>query len=154
VGSGFVSDTLDSPTLTSSQPTPCSYFFSGEKEGTRLVGHVEIGRGEVLGSVRVNRCRCSPLTLSIITENYNVAFQLEFNKASADGPSLKFRAGFSISELPDQEVSDLIGMPDNTSEIPHMLSDHSLLPLGRGIYFRVQYGTRVPFNHVELLICL
>jgi hypothetical protein len=60
------------------------------------------------------------LTLSTITEDYNVAFQLELNKLNPDGPSLKFSAGFSVSELPYQEVSclDLIGIPENTSEIP------------------------------------
>jgi hypothetical protein len=99
-----------------------------ETEGTRLVGYVEIGRGEVLGSVESNRCRHSPLTLSIITENYNVAFQLQLNKVNPDGPSLKFSAGFSISELSYKGVSglDVLGMPENTSEIPYILWDYSL----------------------------
>lgn len=108
-----------------------------EMEGTRLVGYVEIGRGEILESVRLNRCRCSPLTLSTITKDFNVAFQLQLNKVNLDGLSLKFSAGFSVSELPYKEVSglDVIGMPENTSEIPYILWDHSLshrqLPLSR-----------------------
>jgi hypothetical protein len=73
------------------------------------------------------------LTLSTITEDYDVAFQLKLNKV----PSLKFSAGFSVSEMPYQELSglDLIGMADNTSEIPYILADYSLshlqLPLSR-----------------------
>ncbi|KAJ7469252.1 TPR-like protein [Mycena latifolia] len=71
-----------------------------ETEGTRLVGYVEIGRGEVLESVESNR-----------------SFQLQLNKVNPDGPSLKFSAGFSVSELPYQQVSglDLIDMPANSS---------------------------------------
>ncbi|KAJ6461801.1 CHAT domain-containing protein [Mycena sanguinolenta] len=71
-----------------------------ETEGKRLVGHVEIGRGEVLGSVESNRC----------------TLQLQLNKVNSDGPSLNFRAGFSVSELPYQEVAGLdhMDMPENT----------------------------------------
>jgi hypothetical protein len=78
--------------------------------------------------VESNRCRCSPLAQSIITENYNVAFQLQLNKVNLDGPSLKFSAGFSVSELPYKEVSglDVIGMPEDTSEIHYILLDHLL----------------------------
>jgi hypothetical protein len=51
---------------------------------------------------------------------------------NADGPSLKFKAGFSVSELPYQEV---FRMPENTREIPYMLWDyllsHRQLPLSR-----------------------
>ncbi|KAJ6545703.1 CHAT domain-containing protein [Mycena capillaripes] len=70
-----------------------------ETEGTRLIGHVEIGRDEVLGSVELNR-----------------ALRLQLNKVNADGPSLTFSGGFSVSELPHGEVSgsDLTGMPENT----------------------------------------
>jgi hypothetical protein len=77
------------------------------------------------------------LNLSTITEDYNVAFQLKLNKVNPDGPPLKFSASFSVAELPYQEVSclDLIGMADNTSEIPYILLDYSLshlqLPLSR-----------------------
>jgi hypothetical protein len=92
-----------------------------ETEGTRLVGHVEkIERSKVLGSVESNRCSgCNPHSLSIITEHYNIALQRELNKVNLDGPSLKFSADFSVSELPYQEVSglDLIGMPETTGEI-------------------------------------
>ncbi|KAJ7799593.1 hypothetical protein B0H14DRAFT_3787655 [Mycena olivaceomarginata] len=44
------------------------------------------------------------------------ALQLELNKVNLDGPSLKFNIGFTVSELPYQEVSgvDLIGMLENT----------------------------------------
>ena len=100
-----------------------------ETEGTRLIGYVEIGPGKVLGSVESNRhSKCIPHCLSIITDDYNLALQLKFNKVNPDGPSLKFSAGFSVSELPYQEVSgsDLMGIPDNTSEIPYILSDYSL----------------------------
>ncbi|KAF7363123.1 hypothetical protein MVEN_00664800 [Mycena venus] len=71
-----------------------------ETEGTRLLGYIEIGQGEVFGSVESNRC----------------TLQLELNKVNPDGPSLKARAGFSVSELPYRDVSDLdvIGMPENT----------------------------------------
>ncbi|KAJ7458810.1 TPR-like protein [Mycena galericulata] len=72
-----------------------------ETEGTRLIGYVEIGQGEVLRSLESNRC----------------ALQLQLNKVNPDGPSLKFSAGFSVSDLPYHKVSglDLIGMPDNTA---------------------------------------
>jgi hypothetical protein len=102
-----------------------------ESEGTRLVGYAKIRCCEVLGSVESNRCRCSPLTLSTITEDCNVAFQLELNKVNPDGPSLKFSASFSVSELPYKEVSglDLIGMPKNTGQIASILSDSSLRDL-------------------------
>ncbi|KAF8174787.1 hypothetical protein K438DRAFT_1771369 [Mycena galopus ATCC 62051] len=45
-----------------------------------------------------------------------VAFQLQLNKVNPDGPSLNFHVGFSVSELPYQEVSGLhlMGMPENT----------------------------------------
>ncbi|KAJ7476438.1 CHAT domain-containing protein [Mycena latifolia] len=71
-----------------------------ETEGTRLVGYVEIGRGEVLESVESNR-----------------SFQLQLTTVNPDGPSLKFSARFSVSNCPDQKVSglDLIGMPENTN---------------------------------------
>ncbi|KAJ7239743.1 TPR-like protein [Mycena rebaudengoi] len=60
-----------------------------ETEGTRFLGYVEIGR----------------------------ALQLKFNTVNPDGPSLRFNAGFSVTELPYQEVSglDLGGMAENTS---------------------------------------
>jgi hypothetical protein len=95
--------------------------------------------GEVKSSDLWNRIGVGAvsLTLSTITENYNVAFQLQLTKVNADGPSLKFRAGFSVSELPYQEVSALylIGMPKNTSKIPYLFSDYSLshlqLPVSR-----------------------
>ncbi|KAJ6553744.1 CHAT domain-containing protein [Mycena vulgaris] len=67
-----------------------------ETEGTRLLGYIEIGRDEVLGSVESNRC----------------TLQLEFNKVNLDGPSLKFSASFTVSELPCPEV--LISMAENT----------------------------------------
>ncbi|KAJ7144251.1 TPR-like protein [Mycena epipterygia] len=75
-------------------------LYQSETAGIRLLGYVDIGRGEVLGSADSNRC----------------TFQLELNKVNPDGPSLKFSAGFSVSELPYQEVSglDLMGIPDNT----------------------------------------
>ncbi|KAF7358269.1 hypothetical protein MVEN_00876000 [Mycena venus] len=68
--------------------------------GTRLVGYVEIGRGEVLGSLKSNR----------------PTLRLQLNKVNPDGPSLQFSAGFSSIELPYQEASDLdpIGMPEST----------------------------------------
>ncbi|KAJ7481329.1 TPR-like protein [Mycena galericulata] len=69
-------------------------------EGTRLIGHVNIRRDEVLEVVKSGR-----------------AFQIHLNKVNPDGPSLTFHAGFTVSELPYQEVVtslDLIGMPENT----------------------------------------
>jgi hypothetical protein len=64
-------------------------------------------------------------------DDYNIAFELQLNKVNPDGPSLKFRAGFSVSELPYQEASGLgpIGMSKNTSEIPYIWSDYSLIHL-------------------------
>jgi hypothetical protein len=112
-------------TLTPSYSPPHVPTFSvtilrqSETEGTRLLGYVEIGRGEVLGQVESNRCsRCSLHSPSIVTEDYNVAFQFELNKVDPDGPSLKFSASFSVSELPYCKVSasDLLGIPENTSE--------------------------------------
>ncbi|KAJ7312280.1 CHAT domain-containing protein [Mycena albidolilacea] len=70
-----------------------------ETEGTRLVGYVEICRGEVLRSVEWNR-----------------SFQLQLSKVNPDGPSLEFSAGFSVFETPYQGPSglNLIRIPENT----------------------------------------
>ncbi|KAJ7449100.1 TPR-like protein [Mycena galericulata] len=70
-----------------------------ETEGTRLVGYVEIRHDEALGSVESNR-----------------SFQLQLSKVNPDGPSFKFRAAFSVIEVPYQEGSGLdpIDMPENT----------------------------------------
>jgi hypothetical protein len=99
-----------------------------ETEGTRVVGYVEIERDKVLGSVELNRCsRCSLLsTLNIIAENYNVAFELKLNNVNPDGPSLKFNAGFSVSESPYSGVYGLacVGMLDNKCKTAQKLSDH------------------------------
>ncbi|KAF8185226.1 hypothetical protein K438DRAFT_1053103 [Mycena galopus ATCC 62051] len=79
-------------------PTFCVTILRQSKtEGTRLLGHVEI---KIPGSMESNRG----------------ILQLELNKVNLDGPSLKFSAGFSVSELTDHEVSglDLTGMPENT----------------------------------------
>ncbi|KAJ7743642.1 hypothetical protein B0H16DRAFT_1561212 [Mycena metata] len=75
-----------------------------ETEGTRLIGYIEIGRGKVLGSMESDRC----------------TLQLELTKVNFNGPSLKFNASFSVSELLYQEISglDLMDIPGNTSEIP------------------------------------
>ncbi|KAF8155070.1 hypothetical protein K438DRAFT_1777947 [Mycena galopus ATCC 62051] len=81
-------------------PTFCVTILRQSKtEGTRLLGHVEI---KIPGSMESNRG----------------ILQLELNKVNLDGPSLKFSAGFSVSELTDHEVSglDLTGMPENTSK--------------------------------------
>ncbi|KAF8182754.1 hypothetical protein K438DRAFT_1152683 [Mycena galopus ATCC 62051] len=74
-----------------------------ETEGKRLVGYVEIRQGEILESVESNGC----------------TFQLLLNKVNSDGPSLEFSAGFSVSELPCQEISalDLIDMPGSTTAL-------------------------------------
>ncbi|KAJ7218802.1 CHAT domain-containing protein [Mycena rebaudengoi] len=71
-----------------------------ETEGTRLLGYVEIRWGEVLGSADSNR-----------------SFQLELHKVNSDGPSLRFNAAFSVTELPYQEISSLdpSGIAENTS---------------------------------------
>jgi hypothetical protein len=98
-----------------------------EREGTRLVGYVEIGQDQILGSVESNMCsRCSTLTLSILPEYYNVAFKLKLNKVNPDGPSLKFNAIFSVSELvyPGLSGSSLVHIPDNKCKTAQMLSDH------------------------------
>jgi hypothetical protein len=60
--------------------------------------------------------------------NYIVASEFELNKVNHDGPALKFSAGISVSELLFQAVSglDLIGIPENTSEIPSILWDYFL----------------------------
>ncbi|KAF8197320.1 CHAT domain-containing protein [Mycena galopus ATCC 62051] len=70
-----------------------------ETEGTRLLGYVEIGQGEVLGSVESDRS----------------TFKLELNKVNPDGPCLKFSGGFTVSKLPYQEVSglDFNDIPEN-----------------------------------------
>ncbi|KAJ7197873.1 TPR-like protein [Mycena rebaudengoi] len=70
-----------------------------ETGGTRVLGCVKIGRDKVLGSVELN----------------SSTFELELSKVNPNGPSLKFNAGFSVSELPYQRVSGLapVGMPDN-----------------------------------------
>ncbi|KAF7366555.1 CHAT domain-containing protein [Mycena sanguinolenta] len=67
-----------------------------ETKGTRLLGYIEIGPDEVLASVEEN----------------SSTIQLKLNKVNPDGPSLKFSAGFTVSELPYQEV--LISMAENT----------------------------------------
>ncbi|KAJ7245568.1 CHAT domain-containing protein [Mycena rebaudengoi] len=85
-----------------------------ETEGTRLVGNVQIARDKVLGSVESNRC----------------TLELELNKVNPDGPSLKFWASFSVSELSYQGASGsaLIGMLDNGSELSTVTSvkDHGI----------------------------
>ncbi|KAJ7465373.1 TPR-like protein [Mycena galericulata] len=94
-------------------------------EGTRLVGYVEIGRGEVLDSVESSR-----------------SFQLQLNKVNPDGPSLNFYTVFSVAELPYLEVAshlDPIGMPELTivsvknqgigSELEKMYEDSRETPL-------------------------
>jgi hypothetical protein len=118
-----------------------------ETEGTRLVGYVEMGRDKILGSVETNSCsRCSPLTLSIVTEDYNVAFELELKKVNPDGPSLRFNAGFSVSELPYPGVSGLalVGMADNKCKTTQMVPDHQLsypqLPLLRVTGSKMSFG--------------
>ncbi|KAJ7213678.1 CHAT domain-containing protein [Mycena rebaudengoi] len=110
-----------------------------ETKGTRLVGYVEIGRGEVLGSVEL-------------------AFQRELYKVNPNGPSLKFNAGFSVSELPYQEVSglDLLGMPENTitsvkahgikSELQKMYNDTRKAQFSMD---RLQLGVM----HERILLC-
>ncbi|KAF8144821.1 hypothetical protein K438DRAFT_1782444 [Mycena galopus ATCC 62051] len=82
-----------------------------ETEGTRLIGYVEIGRGEALGSVESSK-----------------SFQLQLNKVNPNGPPLNFCAGFSVSKLLNKEVSgsDLIDMPEDTSKIPYILCYYSL----------------------------
>ncbi len=117
------------PSLLLSPPQASTFsvaiLHESETEGTRLLGYIEIGRGEVLGSVESNRCsRCILRALSIITEDYNLALQIEFNKVNLDGPALKFSAGFTVSELPYQEV--FISMAENTSKIPYISSNYSL----------------------------
>jgi hypothetical protein len=59
---------------------------------------------------------------------YIVAFEVELNKVNHDGPSLKLSVGSSVSEELPQEIPglNLIDMPENTSEIPYVLSDHHL----------------------------
>jgi hypothetical protein len=43
-----------------------------------------------------------------------------------DGPSLRFNAGFSVTEFPSQGVSALapLGIPGNTCKTVHILSEH------------------------------
>ncbi|KAJ7243451.1 TPR-like protein [Mycena rebaudengoi] len=79
-----------------------------ETEGTRLVGYVEIRRDKILGSMETNSC----------------TFELELKKVNPDGPSLRFRAGFSVSEFPYPGVSGLalVGLPDNKSELSTVTS--------------------------------
>ncbi|KAJ7128031.1 hypothetical protein C8R44DRAFT_851211 [Mycena epipterygia] len=73
-------------------------LHQSETEGTRLVGYVEIRQSEVLALVESNR-----------------SFELQLSKVNANGPSLNFSAGFSVSKLPYQRVSGLfIGMPKYT----------------------------------------
>ncbi|KAJ7267932.1 TPR-like protein [Mycena rebaudengoi] len=79
-----------------------------EREGTRLVGYVEIGQDQILGSVESNMC----------------TFKLKLNKVNPDGPSLKFNAIFSVSELvyPGLSGSSLVHIPDNKSELSTVTS--------------------------------
>jgi hypothetical protein len=64
----------------------------------------------------------------MVPHNYIVAFELELNKVNPDGPSLKLSVGYSVSEVLHQDIPglNLIDMPENTSEIPYILSDHHL----------------------------
>jgi hypothetical protein len=54
----------------------------------------------------------------MVTYDFNVAIQLQLNTVNPDGPSLKFSAGFSVSELLYHKGSGLglIGLAENTSE--------------------------------------
>ncbi|KAJ7248774.1 TPR-like protein [Mycena rebaudengoi] len=89
-------------------------LHQSETEGTRLLGHVEIGRGEVIGSVESNRC----------------TLQLKFNTVNPDGPSLRFHAGFSVTELRSQDVSGL--------DLNHMQGDTSASVKSHGIRSELQ----------------
>ncbi|KAJ7266778.1 CHAT domain-containing protein [Mycena rebaudengoi] len=127
---------------------PHTVFFSvtvlrhSETDGTRLVGYVEIGKDKVLGSVEMN----------------SSTFELELNKVNPDGPSLKFNASFSVSELPSPGVSGLalIGMLDNKftsvkgrgikNELQKMYDDS----------WKAQFSMEVPqllVMHERILLC-
>ncbi|KAJ7193034.1 CHAT domain-containing protein [Mycena pura] len=84
-----------------------------ETEGTRLIGYVEIGRGEALGTVESSK-----------------PFQLQLNKVNPNGPSLNFRAGLSVSKLLNKEVSGL--------DLIYMVEDAIASVNGRGIASELQ----------------
>ncbi|KAF7363121.1 hypothetical protein MVEN_00664600 [Mycena venus] len=81
-------------------------------EGTRLLGHAEIRREEILRSTELN-----------------LSFELELNKVNPDGPSLKLSIGSSVSQVLHQEVAglNLIDMPISShgigSELQKMYED-------------------------------
>jgi uncharacterized iron-regulated membrane protein len=66
-------------------------------QGTRLLGHVEIARGEALASIEQKKCMSYNLQRPL-AENYYLALALQLNKVNFDGPSLELKAGFSVSE--------------------------------------------------------
>ncbi|KAF7366587.1 Pleiotropic drug resistance ABC transporter protein [Mycena sanguinolenta] len=104
-----------------------------ETEGTRLLGYIEIGRGEVVGSVESNRS----------------TIQLELNKVNPDGPSLKLSAGFSVSQLLCQQVSglDLIGMAEDFTS----LRCHGLESELQKLYQESRKG-QIPMEPLQLLL--
>jgi hypothetical protein len=68
-----------------------------------------------------------------------------------NAPSLKLSVVSSVSEVLHQEIPgvNLINMPENTSEIPYVVSDHHLCYLqgGGGIYYtRVVHSLNYEFT--------
>ncbi|KAJ7244677.1 CHAT domain-containing protein [Mycena rebaudengoi] len=109
-----------------------------EVEGTRLVGYVEIRQDKILGSVELN----------------SSTFELELNKVNSDGPSLKFNASFSVSELPYPGVSGLalVGMLDNrfTSVKGYEIKNELWYMSGTAKSFEVP---QLAVMHERILLC-
>jgi hypothetical protein len=68
--------------------------------GTRLLGSIEMGRGEALTYGENRNCACSSdiENWSTFENNDTVAFCLDLMKVNFDGPTLRLTADFSVSE--------------------------------------------------------
>ncbi|KAJ7280556.1 hypothetical protein C8J57DRAFT_1563358 [Mycena rebaudengoi] len=115
-----------------------------ETEGTWLVGYVEVGQDKIRGSVELN----------------SFTFEVKLNKVNPDGPSFKFNAAFSVSELASPEVSGLtlIGMLDEkfTSVKGHEISEELLKMYEDSDSMKTPFSMEVPqlvLMHERVLLC-
>jgi hypothetical protein len=89
-------------------------------EGTRLLGLVEVRRGEILALVEQKQCMCCVLIqlTDHYPDHYNdlTAFSQDLIKVNHDGPSLKISAGFTVSSPTPYSVVHQIATVENQSK--------------------------------------
>jgi hypothetical protein len=67
-------------------------------EGTRLLGLVEIGKGEVISAVEQKQCTCSGMDEMWKPPHLLIDICVKLDKVNPDGPALEMTAGFSLSK--------------------------------------------------------